>query len=132
MLPLVRGLYLAERVNVDLVSRNLTLVECFRTLSVAGLPTSPRPFAVVAYLANGSGRYPFAVRVTRLDTMAVVYSVGAEITFPGRLEEVRFVFRVQRCVFPGAGAFEVSLWIGGELLAQTPFWVQHSQGAHHE
>ncbi len=127
MLPLVRGLYLAERVDVDSASRNLTLVECFRTLSVAAIPTAPRPFAVVAYLANGSGRYPFAVRVTRLDTMDVIYSVGADLVFPNRLEEVRFVFRVERCVFPGAGAFEASLWVGGELLAQTPFRVQRSQ-----
>lgn len=126
MLPLVRGLYLAERVEVDPTSRNLTLNECFRTLSVAGLPSASQPFAVVAYLANGVGRYSFAVRVARLDTMAVIYSSGAEIAFPGRLEEVRFVFRVERCVFPGEGDFEVSLWIGGELLAQTPFRVRRS------
>jgi hypothetical protein len=125
MLPLVRGLYLVERVDVNPVTRNLALHECFRTLSVAGLPASPQPFAVVAFLANGDGRYPFAVRVTRLDTMAVIYTSSAVIAFPNRLEEVRFVFRVRRCIFPGAGAFEVSLWIGGELLAQTPFQVGH-------
>jgi hypothetical protein len=133
MIPLVRGLYLAERVDTDPETRNLTLVECFRALLVEGLPTAAQPFAVVAYLANGLGRYRFSVRVTRLDTMAVIYSASAAITFPDRLQEVRFVFRCERCVFPGAGEFEVSLWIGDELLAQTPFVVNHLQeGDAHE
>ena len=127
MIPLVRGLYLADRVDVDPVTRNLTLVNCFRTLLIDELPRAAQPFAVVAYLANGVGRYRFTVRVTRLDTMAVVYSASSEIAFPNRLEEVRFVFRSERCVFPGEGEFEMSLWIGGELLAQTPFRVNHSR-----
>lgn len=93
MLPLVRGLYLADRVDVDPVTRNLTLIECFRRLLIEHLPGEPRPFAVVAYLANGVGTYQFVVRVTRLDTMAEVYSTGGEVVFPNRLEEVRFVLR---------------------------------------
>lgn len=127
MVPLVRGLYLAERVETDPATRNLTLVECFRTLVLAAAPGEPCSFAVVAYLANGVGHYRFAVRLTRLDTMERIYSASSEMTFPGRLEEVRFVFRCERCVFPSEGEFEVSLWIGGELLAQTPFQVRFVQ-----
>ncbi len=124
VLPLIRRLYLADRIEVDPVTRNLTLVNCFRTLLIAHPPTEPQSFAVAAYLANGVGRYRFAVRVTRLDTMADIYSAGSVIVFPNRLEEVRFVFRTERCAFPDDGEFEVSLWIGGELLAQTPFQVK--------
>ncbi len=98
MLPHVRGLYLAERVDVDPATRNLSLIECFRTLVVEGLPATADPFAVVAYLANGVGRYRFEVRISRLDTMAVVYSASSEIAFPNRLQEVRFLLRVEQCV----------------------------------
>lgn len=46
MLPLVRGLYLVERVEVDPVSRNLTLVNCFRGLRMRQLPGAVRPFSM--------------------------------------------------------------------------------------
>jgi hypothetical protein len=124
MIPLIRGLYLAERVEVDPATRNLTLVECFRTLMIDEFPIAAQPFAVVAYFANGIGRYRFTVRVTRLDTLAEIYSASSFLNFPDRMEELRFVLRIEQCLFPGEGAFEASLWIGGELLAQTPFQVK--------
>ena len=124
MLPTVRGLYLAERVEVDPATRNLTLVDCFRTLLIERPAGATQPFAVVAYLANGVGRYRFTLRLTRLDTMAEIYSASSFLNFPNRMEEVRFVLRVEQCLFPTDGEFEASLWIGGELLAQTPFRVR--------
>jgi hypothetical protein len=55
ILPLVRGLYLAERVDVDPNTHNLTLVECFRTIRVERLPSAAAPFFVIAYLATRCG-----------------------------------------------------------------------------
>jgi hypothetical protein len=124
MIPLVRGLYLARRVEVDPATRNLMLVDCFRTLLIERTPSAAQPFAVVAYLANGVGRYRFTLRVTRLDTMAEIYSASSFLDFPSRMEEVRFVLRVEQCLFPTDGEFEASLWVGEELLAQTPFQVK--------
>jgi hypothetical protein len=121
--PVVRGLYLCEQITVH-PSSNLTLHECFRTLKVAGLPTAARPFVVVAYLANGQGDVPATIRVRRLDTLAEVYRAETPLHFADRLAEVRLVGRINRCVFPGPGQYEVSLWVGGELLTQTPFTVQ--------
>ena len=127
--PIVRGLYLCQGVEVDPTTTDLTLRSCFRALRIAGLPARARPFSVVAYLANGLGRFPFAVRVRRLDTLDAVYQAEAEITCPDRLAEVRLTLRVERCVIPTAGEYEVALWVGPELLAQTPFTVKHLEAS---
>lgn len=124
MLPLIRGLYLAERVDVDPVTRNLTLVNCFRGLRLKQLPGTVRPFSVVAYLANGQGEFEVVVRVERMDTFAEVFRVRGHLSLPDRLTEVRFTLRIENCLVSVAGEYSVSLWIGGELLAQTPFSVR--------
>ncbi|MBX9582487.1 MAG: hypothetical protein K2X87_19455 [Gemmataceae bacterium] len=123
--PSVRGLYLCERVELGPGTRNLTPRNCFRALRIAGLPTRAKPFTVVAYLANGIGQFPVAVVVRRLDTLGEVYAARAMLTFADRLAEVRLTIRVEQCVFPAAGEYEVALWVGHELLAQTPFTVKH-------
>ena len=120
--PAVRGLYLCERVTTH-PSRNLTLHECFRAMLVAGMPITARPFVVVAYLANGVGETTGTIRVRRLDNLDDIYRAEIRLTFPTRLTEVRFVGRVNQCVFPGPGEYEVALWVRDELLAQTPFTV---------
>jgi len=118
---------LASRVDVDPASRNLTLVNCFRGLRVDHLPGTAAPFFVVAYLANGVGAFPFVVSVERMDTLAEVYRSNARLTFPNRLEEVRFKLKIENCLFSTEGEYCVTLWLGGELLAQTPFRVRLAQ-----
>lgn len=120
--PVVRGLYLCERVTAH-PSRNLTLHDCFRAMRVAGLPVAARPFVVVAYLANGFGDTTATIQVRRLDTLNDVYRAATILQFPDRLEEIRFVGRVNRCVFPSPGEYEVVFWVNDDLLAQTPFTV---------
>ncbi|HET6575893.1 MAG TPA: hypothetical protein VFG68_19985 [Fimbriiglobus sp.] len=122
--PTVRGLYLCERVEVHPTTRNLTLHGCFRTLVLAGIPTSARPFFIVAYLAGGLGDQILTARVNRLDTMAEVYWSRTPVRFPDRLAEVRFSLRIEQCRFPVPGGYEISLWADRELLAQTPFTVR--------
>jgi hypothetical protein len=124
MNPIVRGLYLAGRVDADPVTRNLTLVNCFRTLFGSGSPVQTKPFFVVAYLANGLGRVQFRVGVSRLDTLADIYEARAELDFTDRLRELRLVLRIEQCVFPVPGEYEASLWVGPDLLTQTPFTLR--------
>jgi len=124
MLPLVRGLYLAERVEVDPVSRNLTLVNCFRGLRMRQLPGVVQPFSVVAYLANGVGAFEVLVRIDRMDTFAEVFRARTRLNLPDRLTEVRFVLQLAGCVLSATGEYSVSLWLDDELLAQTPFNVR--------
>jgi hypothetical protein len=119
----IRGLYLADRIEVDPVTRNQTLVKCFRGLWLRQLPSVARPFSIAAYLVNGFGEFEVIVRVERMDTLAEVYRARMRLSFMDRLTEIRFTLRIENCLFSTEGEHSVSLWVGGELLAQTPFNV---------
>ncbi len=122
IVPVVRGLYVCERVDGDPVSKNLTLHNCFRGFRLSALPGTPRPFFVVAYLANGLGPLSIRTTISSPITPTVVFSHLAEITAPDRLTEVRFVLQVF-CRFPTAGSYDISLEVNGELIALSPFRV---------
>ena len=124
VMPVLRGLYLCTRVDVDPDTTNLTLVNCFRTLIREDGTGRAGAFCLVAYLANGQGTVPVVVKVSRMDTMDPVYAARVGVTFRDRLQEVRFKLRVEQCRFPVPGEYEASLWAGDDLLAQTPFLVR--------
>jgi hypothetical protein len=52
-----------------------------------------------------------------------VYRVDTPVTFPERLAELRWVFRVERCRFPTAGWYQAELWVNDQYLTATPFQV---------
>jgi hypothetical protein len=122
--PVIRGLYLCERVDVDPLTKNLTLHECFRTLLRDPISGSVGPFYVVAYLANGFGTVGVSVRIARLDSLGDFYSTNAPLSFTDRHVEIRFKLRIVECRFPGPGEYQVSLWVNNDLLAQTPFRIR--------
>jgi hypothetical protein len=123
MRPIVRGLYLAGRVDVDAFTRNLTLVNCFRSFRLPTLPGVAQPFCLVAYLVNGFGDTRVEARVYRLDTFDEVYRAVTDIRFADRLTEIRYVLRVEQCRFPTPGLYQAELYANHELIAATPFHV---------
>lgn len=123
MTPVARGLYLADRVEADPTTRNLTLVNCFRAMRLPADPAAPRPFYLVAYLANGFGETRVGVAIQRLDTLADIHRTGTVVRFEDRLAEIRFVIRVENCRFDAHGMYQAELYADGRLLTATPFRV---------
>jgi hypothetical protein len=60
--------------------------------------------------------------------MTPVYDQSIEVTFPDRLTEVDFKFRVVSCRFPRAGRYSANLYAEAELLAQSEFEVLPQEG----
>jgi hypothetical protein len=56
--------------------------------------------------------------VRNLETDQVVYEAKLPIRLTDRLMELRVLFRVTNCVFPSPGAYQVTLLLDGEWLAQ--------------
>src|SRR3954462_14926660 len=95
MTPVVRGLHLAERAEVDPVTRNLTIDNSFRVLRQRRLPGLVDPFYLVARMAGGLGNVRLLAQVSRLDTFAEVYRAWVTVNFPDRLQDVIFKLRVE-------------------------------------
>jgi len=120
--PVVRGLYVCEVLEKHPVTGNFTLHNCFRAIKVP-LPGTPRPFYVVAYLADGAGEVGCRTEITRPDTLTTIFKSDAVIRFSHPLEEQRLVVKVE-CAFPVAGSYDIILWLNGELAALSPLAVK--------
>jgi hypothetical protein len=120
--PVVRGLYVCERVEKNLVTRNLTLHNCFRVLKVA-VPGLARKFYVVAYLANGFGEVSCEAVITRGDTLDEVFVSKGTVTFADRLDEQRYILEVS-LQFPVVGRYDIILSVNGEAVAVSPLFIK--------
>lgn len=123
IIPVVRGLYVCEQVDVDPKSTNLTLHRCFRSFRFSSVPYTARPFFVVANLANGYGRLLVRTTITRFGSSETLFDHTAEITIGDRLREVRFKLQVV-CTFPSVGSYDIMLEVNGELVALSPLTIQ--------
>lgn len=117
--PVAVSLILCETVIIDEQTRNITPVNCFRRRRVAGFPSEPFPFVVLAWLTDGMGQGRLEVVVERLgaDEPEVVYRISLPCHFTNPMDEVRLTIRIRDCVFPSAGAYDVILQADGEFLA---------------
>ena len=117
--PVAVSLIVCETVIIDEQTRNVTPVNCFRRRRVAGFPSEPFPFVVLAWLTDGigKGRLKVAIQRLRADEMEEVYLASLPCHFLNPMDEVRLTIRVQDCVFPGPGAYAINLLADEELVA---------------
>jgi hypothetical protein len=118
--PVAVSLILCETVIVDEQTKNVTPVNCFRKRRVAGFPSEPFPFIVLAWLTDGmgQGRLEVVIQLLNSDEMDVVHQTSVPCHFTNPRAEVRFTLRIRDCVFPVAGAYDVNLLADGEILAK--------------
>jgi hypothetical protein len=124
--PVVRGLYVCDRVERNLVNRNLTLHNCFRAIRMP-IPGMPRPFYVVAHLADGTGEVECRVAISRPDTLGIVFDQTELISFSDPLEEHSVVWKIT-CSLVVEGRYDIFMQLKGELAALSPLAVKASEG----
>jgi hypothetical protein len=117
--PIARGLFVCDRVEVDRKRKNVSLINCYNALHVGQFPSGPREFAIFAALTGGFGRVNMRIMVSRLTDNLLVYSRDLSVDYVDRVEEVRFILRLEGVVFPNPGQYVVELLADGEWLAQT-------------
>jgi hypothetical protein len=91
--------------------------------TIGDFPSEPQRFAVVALLTDGFGEIALDVVIERLDNEDEVYRESQRVRFSDRVQEVRFLYRVTRCIFPEAGTYEVNLEAEGQVLARHRIMV---------
>lgn len=117
--PEVLGLTLSDHVIVEEGTRKISIIGTFTRIVVGQTPSRPVPFCVFASLSDGLGEGKIALRITRLQTDVVVYAQELPIRFSTKLAEVQVLFRVNRCSFPDAGWYDVTLLVDGECSPAT-------------
>jgi len=121
--PIVLGLTLCEKVIIEEGTKNVTIVSTFTKLLVYEFPSLPQKFSVYTVLTEGLGHGIIDLVVRSLETNELVYQAQLPVRFTDRLLELRVLFRVRSCVFPSPGAYELTLLLDGEWLAQRRLQV---------
>src|SRR5207244_3355115 len=111
-------LTICEKVIVEEGTKNVTLVSTFTKLLADTFPTSPQKFTVYTVLTGGVGDGIIDLIVRDLETDQVVHEARLPVRFSDRLMELRVLFRVTSCVFPSPGAYQFTLLLDGDWLAQ--------------
>jgi hypothetical protein len=118
-LPTSRGLTVCEQIIVEERTRNVTLVNCFTRLFMDQFPSEARPFAIYSSLIDGFGEITLDLLTYRLDDYEEISKLSQRVQFPDRLQEVKYLFRLNHFAFPVEGQYQVSLLADGELIAQN-------------
>jgi hypothetical protein len=121
--PTVIGLLLCEQVVIEKHTENISLINCFTKRTIGDFPSEPQRFAVVALLTDGFGEIALDLVIEHLDNEDEVYRESQRLRFIDRVQEVRFLYRVTRCIFPEAGTYEVNLEAEGQVLARHRIMV---------
>jgi hypothetical protein len=116
--PVALGLVLCDAVIVEEKTKKVSLIGTFTRIKATDFPATPLPFSVFAVLTDGHGDATIRLSVLRLETNEEVYAYDGPFHFPGPLAEVNFHLRLHHCEFPAAGAYQFSLLVDGEWVAQ--------------
>jgi hypothetical protein len=117
-IPQALGLTLCDRVIIEQVTKNPTLVGIFLTRRVEGFPSEPVAFSAFVPLTDGSGTGTIELVAVRLETEEQIYSQQGEVTFPHRFAVINAHFRVSKIRFPAPGSYSFILVVDGDLIAQ--------------
>lgn len=117
-LPAVVGLTLCDRVAVDPVMRQYSLIGIFHSLRFSSFPSPPRKFIVYAALYDGFGEGTIEVEMVRIETEEVIYTYRRWLRFAHRLMLVNLEIPVSKCIFPAPGRFFLFLRFDNQEISQ--------------
>jgi hypothetical protein len=127
--PVALGLALCDYVIVEERTKKVSLIGTFAGIRVNEFPATPSPFSVFAVLTDGQGHATIRLSVVQLETDEEVYAYQSQVHFADPLAEVSFHLRVHQCVFPAAGAYQFTLLVDGDWVAQRRIRVYSAEGA---
>ncbi len=126
-LPVVVGLHVCERIEVDPMTRHVTLVNRLSTLRAGDFPAEIS-FAVFGVFVDGFGMLAFRIEIEQLSTGLVIHEFPTMVEFTDRLREVEFILRLSEILFWYPGEYDVSLTVDGEPLTKCKIMLLDSGG----
>ena len=129
-LPTVIGLKLCQQAIVEEKTRNVTLVNCLRELSVASFPARIRPLTACIVLSDGMGEGKLSLTIASLgnEDMPEIWTGRWNLTLKNPVKEHWLFLPVENLVLTYPGRYQVALTIDQEPIARTVLEVTHKKG----
>ena len=128
--PSVVGLTLCDRIIVDQLTGQPSLIGIFTDLRADGFPSPPTRFSAYAVLTGGVGGGIIELRAVHLASGDQVYARRGWIQFPDRTDIVSVLLRTESIVFPSPGFYLFQLVVDGEVIegAQRRIQLHRKRG----
>ena len=125
--PLAVGLKVCQHALLDVYTRHVSLVNCYRKLRFRKLPSAPQSFTVCAVLTDGLGEVKLSMEISVLaawgEEKHLIFRSWNE-TFVNPLKEKWFLVRFSQFSFPQPGNYLFALTGDGEEIAHTTLEIQ--------
>jgi len=122
--PSALGLTLCDRIIVDQLTGQPSLICIFTDLRADGFPSPPTRFSAYAMLTGGTGSGIITLRAIRSATGEQIYVERRPINFRDRTDVVSAFFRIESIVFPSAGFYLFQLLADHELIERSQRWIR--------
>jgi len=125
--PLLLALVLCDSVIREAGTNKVSLIGIFNGIFGQNFPITHPSLCVYIALTGGHGRTACKLRMTCMDTNAVIFELPGQIEFgdPTNVGEMIFQWNQIRLERPGVYAFE--FWVDGELLGSRRLVAQKAQ-----
>jgi hypothetical protein len=122
--PILLALVLCDTVIREAGTNKLSLIGIFNGIFSNNFPMMHPSLSVYIAITGGHGKSACKLRMTYLETNAVVFELPGQIDFgdPTNIGEMVFQWRQIRFENPGAYAFE--FWVGNDLLGSRKLMAQ--------
>src|SRR5205814_4512543 len=115
--PIAVGLKVCSYDILEEKTRNVTLVNCLRSLRFRRFPSPAIILVACAVLTEGMGETALTLEVTSLEDMETIDSFSRSVTFPNPLVEAWCFVRFSLS-FPEPGKYQFALTAQGDPIAQ--------------
>jgi hypothetical protein len=123
-LPTAATMALCDVATFEEGTHKLTVVGRFFRLGFTEFPARSDPLFIVAVLVGGSGEGKVELVLTDLETGNDLVSRSTTVRFKDRFDEVAVRFRMRGSSFRKPGAYQFTLFVDGEWVAQQRLAIE--------
>ncbi len=126
--PTVTAMLVCDQTIAEQGTNKKSLIGIFEHVGSTQFPTAMPRLSVYIRLVDGSGKYPFKLRVVNLkdETLLADINVVGDISDPMHAAEL--VFNIVAFPIPEPGKYEFQLYTGEVYLHRVTMEVSHVQG----
>lgn len=122
--PLVLAIVICDQIIRDELTKKLTLIGVFSSITGPRLPVVLSSMHVYAALTGGRGELRSRIRIEHLASEQVVFEAEGPLAFRGPQQVVELNVKLPQVTFPQWGPYAVSLYAGPTFLGSRKLVVQ--------
>lgn len=117
--PVLLSIIICDQVIIDSITRNVSIIAAFETISAQKYPARHPRLALFCQLTNGRGKTKITLRLVDVQQEdEIMFEQTVEQEFKDVRQIANFAFNIGGIVFPHPGEYRFQIYAGTELLGE--------------